>query len=84
MMGMTLKNSMGFGKSVCYGCEKRTVTCHSECEDYLEEARMRREKTENAHRQRVADNAVSEVLLSGVTKIRKKTIENRVRKRKWY
>lgn len=23
-------------KSPCYGCQNRTVTCHSDCEKYLE------------------------------------------------
>lgn len=63
MMRMTLKNSMGFGKSVCYGCEKRTVTCHSDCKDYIDEAKARREEPERRHREIAANRVVTDVLL---------------------
>ena len=83
MMGMTLKNSMGFGKSVCYGCEKRTVTCHSACTDYLEEAKSRREESERRHREIVANRVVTDVLLRD-HKPAKDTLSRRSRGQKKY
>lgn len=42
----------------CYGCEKRTINCHSTCEDYIAFSKAIRERRAMEHKKRSEENDV--------------------------
>lgn len=56
----------------CYGCERRSATCHSSCEDYKTYQQANRERSELISRKRDEESMVYEVKVRGIRKIEKK------------
>lgn len=60
-------------KSVpCYNCTKRSVGCHSTCEEYIAFDQANRARIEQIRRKRYADNMFYEVTVRAIKKISKK------------
>ena len=55
----------------CYNCTKRSVGCHSTCEEYIAFDQANRARTEQIRRKRYEDNMMYEVKVRALKKINK-------------
>lgn len=42
----------------CYGCEKRHVGCHVDCEDYIQETKQIKEKKEKIKTEKIKEGEI--------------------------
>jgi hypothetical protein len=49
----------------CYGCTKRTPTCHAECEDYAKEFQRNLE----TYKKRLTVQIAKELIVDGIKKV---------------
>lgn len=59
-------------KVPCYGCEKRTVNCHSTCEDYIAYSTALKERRAKENAERSKEKVANEFLFERKETMRKK------------
>lgn len=52
----------------CYGCERRSATCHSSCEDYKAYQQARCDRAKMICKKRAEDSIVAEVRARSIQK----------------
>lgn len=52
----------------CYGCDKRSASCHSSCEDYKAYSKARADRSRAIHRKRAEERMVNGVLVKAAEK----------------
>lgn len=66
----------------CYGCERRSATCHSSCEDYKVYKQEREAQAEMIRKNKQEDNMVTEIRIRSILRNTKDVTVNRQRARK--
>ena len=64
--------------SVCHGCTKRQLHCHSNCPDWDAEVERERARKELIWKQKKTDKVVGDILFLGVPDKGKKEIRKRI------
>lgn len=59
-------------KVPCCGCEKRTITCHSTCEDYIAYSTALKERRAKENAERSKEKATNDFLFGSKENLRKK------------
>lgn len=55
----------------CYGCQKRHMNCHADCEDYSQEREKEREKKERIKEAKRREQIFAETTIQGQNNRRK-------------
>ena len=58
-------------KVCCYGCEKRTLGCHSTCKEYEDWQRALREKRQVEHNKRLEQSVLNDYQIGRKEKMKK-------------